>query len=230
MDVVVKGRHQAVSDSFRDHAAEKVSKVEQLSPRAQAVEVQLRHENARNREEEQRVEITVFQKGPVLRAEASADDKYAALDLAWAKLLERLRRVKDRGKVTRTGHRRNHSTGEALASMEVVDPLIPDEADEAAPQSAESPVESAPAGDDGTNGRIQAEGDSPVVLREKRFPAQPIGLEEALNRMEMVGHDFYLFIDEDTTQPSVVYRRKGWSYGVIALDETLTAEDAESMS
>ena len=206
MDVVVKGRHQAVSDSFRDHAAEKVSKVEQLSPRAQAVEVQLRHENTRSREEEQRVEITVFQKGPVLRAEASADDKYAALDLAWAKLLERLRRVKDRGKVARSGHRRNHSTGEALASMEVVDPLIPSEQDgaAAAPQAEDDAV---PAGADPTNGRIQAEGDSPVVLREKRFPAQPIGLEEALNRMEMVGHDFYLFIDEDTAQPSVVYRR-----------------------
>src|SRR5699024_5289122 len=209
MDVVVKGRHQAVSDSFRDHAAEKVSKVEQLSPRAQAVEVQLRHENTRSREEEQRVEITVFQKVPVPRAEASADDKYAALDLAWAKLLERLRRVKDRGKVARSGHRRNHSTGEALATMEVVDPLIPSEQDgaAAAPQAEDDAV---PAGDDPTNGRIQAEGDSPVVLREKRFPAQPIGLEEALNRMEMVGHDFYLFIDEDTAQPSVVYRRKGW--------------------
>ena len=229
MDVVVKGRHQAVSDSFRDHAAEKVSKVEQLSPRAQAVEVQLRHENTRSREEEQRVEITVFQKGPVLRAEASADDKYAALDLAWAKLLERLRRVKDRGKVARSGHRRNHSTGEALASMEVVDPLIPSEQDgaAAAPQAEDDAV---PAGDDPTNGRIQAEGDSPVVLREKRFPAQPIGLEEALNRMEMVGHDFYLFIDEDTTQPSVVYRRKGWSYGVIALDESLTPENSGTTS
>ena len=229
MDDVVKGRHQAVSDSFRDHAAEKVSKVEQLSPRAQAVEVQLRHENTRSREEEQRVEITVFQKGPVLRAEASADDKYAALDLAWAKLLERLRRVKDRGKVARSGHRRNHSTGEALASMEVVDPLIPSEQDgaAAAPQAEDDAV---PAGDDPTNGRIQAEGDSPVVLREKRFPAQPIGLEEALNRMEMVGHDFYLFIDEDTAQPSVVYRRKGWSYGVIALDESLTPENSGTTS
>ena len=229
MDVVVKGRHQAVSDSFRDHAAEKVSKVEQLSPRAQAVEVQLRHENTRSREEEQRVEITVFQKGPVLRAEASADDKYAALDLAWAKLLERLRRVKDRGKVARSGHRRNHSTGEALASMEVVDPLIPSEQDgaAAAPQAEDDAV---PAGADPTNGRIQAEGDSPVVLREKRFPAQPIGLEEALNRMEMVGHDFYLFIDEDTAQPSVVYRRKGWSYGVIALDESLTPENSGTTS
>ena len=229
MDVVVKGRHQAVSDSFRDHAAEKVSKVEQLSPRAQAVEVQLRHENTRSREEEQRVEITVFQKGPVLRAEASADDKYAALDLAWAKLLERLRRVKDRGKVARSGHRRHHSTGEALANMEVVDPLIPSEQDgaAAAPQAEDDAV---PAGDDPTNGRIQAEGDSPVVLREKRFPAQPIGLEEALNRMEMVGHDFYLFIDEDTAQPSVVYRRKGWSYGVIALDESLTPENSGTTS
>ena len=229
MDVVVKGRHQAVSDSFRDHAAEKVSKVEQLSPRAQAVEVQLRHENTRSREEEQRVEITVFQKGPVLRAEASADDKYAALDLAWAKLLERLRRVKDRGKVARSGHRRNHSTGEALASMEVVDPLIPSEQD-GAPAAAPAEDDAVPAGEDPTNGRIQAEGDSPVVLREKRFPAQPIGLEEALNRMEMVGHDFYLFIDEDTAQPSVVYRRKGWSYGVIALDESLTPENSGTTS
>lgn len=228
MDVVVKGRHQAVSDSFRNHATEKVAKVEQLSPRAQAVEVQLRHENARNREEEQRVEITVYQKGPVLRAEASADDKYAALDLAWAKLLERLRRVKDRNKVTRSGHRRSTSTGEALASMAVVDPLIPQ--DDAPAAAAQAPADAAEDAADATNGRIQAVGDSPVVLREKRFPAQPIGIEDALNRMEMVGHDFYLFIDEDTQQPSVVYRRKGWSYGVIALDESLATDDVESMS
>lgn len=228
MDVVVKGRHQAVSDSFRDHAADKVSKVEQLSPRAQAVEVQLRHENTRNREQEQRVEITVFQKGPVLRAEASADDKYAALDLAWAKLLERLRRVKDRGKVNRTGHRRQNSTGEALASMEVIDPLVPQEG--VVPAAKDEATTGAVDASDQTNGRIKAEGDSPVILREKRFPAQPIGIEEALNRMEMVGHDFYLFIDEENEQPSVVYRRKGWSYGVIALDETMAVEDAEAAS
>lgn len=228
MDVVVKGRHQAVSDSFRNHATEKVSKVEQLSPRAQAVEVQLRHENTRNREQEQRVEITVFQKGPVLRAEASADDKYAALDLAWAKLLERLRRVKDRSKVNRTGHRRKNSTGEALASMEVIDPLVPKDGE--ARTTKDEPTTAAVDASDQTNGRIQAEGDSPVVLREKRFPAQPIGIEEALNRMEMVGHDFYLFIDEENEQPSVVYRRKGWSYGVIALDESMSPEDAEAVS
>ncbi len=42
-------------------------------------------------------------------------------------------------------------------------------------------------------------------------------LEDALNQMELVGHDFYLFHDSDTGQPSVVYRRRGWSYGVIHL-------------
>ncbi|HLS34391.1 MAG TPA: ribosome-associated translation inhibitor RaiA [Brevibacterium sp.] len=230
MDVVVKGRHQAVSNSFQAHATEKVSKVEQLSPRAQAVEVQLRHENAKNREEEQRVEITVFQKGPVLRAEAAADDKYAALDLAWAKLLERLRRTKDRNKVARSGHRRQSSTGEALAAMPVIDPLVPADGEGVIPEPADDSAAPAPDASDQTNGRIRAEGDSPVVLREKRFPAQPIGLEEALNRMEMVGHDFYLFIDEENEQPSVVYRRKGWSYGVIALDDTMTPESAEATS
>ena len=228
MDVVVKGRHQAVSDSFQAHAAEKVSKVEQLSPRAQAVEVQLRHENTKNREEEQRVEITVFQKGPVLRAEAAADDKYAALDLAWAKLLERLRRTKDRNKVARSGHRRKSSTGEALAAMPVIDPLVPEDGSVAEPHDGSA--NGVPDASDQTNGRIRAEGDSPVVLREKRFPAQPIGIEEALNRMEMVGHDFYLFIDEENEQPSVVYRRKGWSYGVIALDDTMSPDSAEVSS
>ena len=61
-----------------------------------------------------------------------------------------------------------------------------------------------------------------MVLREKNFPATPIGIEEALNRMEMVGHDFYLYIDEENAKPSVVYRRKGWSYGVITLDPEIT--------
>lgn len=220
MDVVVKGRNQAVSDSFRTHVEDKVSKVEQLSPRAQAVEVQVKHENSRNPEIEERVEITVFAKGPVLRAEAAADDKYAALDLAWAKLLERLRRAKDRSKVARSGHRRKSSTAEALANMEVVDPLLPQESDESA--ASDSDVEENAVK---TNGRIRAEGDSPVVLREKKFPAHPIGIEEAVGRMEMVGHDFYLFIDEETSHPSVVYRRKGWSYGVIALDGSLVAEE-----
>ena len=88
MDIVVKGRGLAISDSFRTHIEDKISKAEKLSPDAQAVEVNITHEESVRRPDEAvRVEITVFSRGAVLRAEAHASDKYAALDLAWAKLL-----------------------------------------------------------------------------------------------------------------------------------------------
>ncbi|WP_210605149.1 ribosome hibernation-promoting factor, HPF/YfiA family [Brevibacterium oceani] len=211
MDIVVNGRQLTISDSFRAHIEDKIAKVEQLAPRAQRVEVHVTHEkNSRQPETSERVELTVVAKGPAIRAEAMASDKYAALDLAWAKLVERLRRARDRHKVPRSGHHRKESTAEVLAKMPVAEPLDPGQEAETAVSANESA--------DQTNGRIKAEGDSPVVLREKTFTASPIGIEEALNRMELVGHDFYLFIDEESSKPSVVYRRKGWSYGVIALD------------
>lgn len=214
MDIVVNGRQLTISDSFRAHIQDKIAKVEQLAPRAQRVEVHVAHEkNSRQPETSERVELTVVAKGPAIRAEAMASDKYAALDLAWAKLVERLRRARDRNKVPRAGHHRKESTAEALAKMPVADSLVPDEGEVI---DANESVNN-----DQTNGRIKAEGDSPVVLREKTFNAAPIGIEEALNRMELVGHDFYLFIDEESSKPSVVYRRKGWSYGVITLDHEL---------
>ncbi|GAA1796308.1 MULTISPECIES: ribosome hibernation-promoting factor, HPF/YfiA family [Brevibacterium] len=219
MDIVVTGRQLTISDSFRAHIEDKIAKVEQLAPRAQRVEVHVAHDkNTKQPETSERVELTVVAKGPVIRAEAMASDKYAALDLAWAKLVERLRRARDRNKVSRVGRHRKESTAEALAKMPVAEPLGGTEADADAETTASTP--------DQTNGRIKAEGDSPVVLREKSFAAAPIGIEEALNRMELVGHDFYLFIDEESSKPSVVYRRKGWSYGVIALDEDLVSEEA----
>ena len=76
-------------------------------------------------------------------------------------------------------------------------------------------------GDDETRQEVAGlviEGDGPLVVREKEFDAQPLTLAQALDEMELVGHDFFLFHDADTDQPSVVYRRRGWSYGVIHLD------------
>ena len=58
---------------------------------------------------------------------------------------------------------------------------------------------------------------TPVVIRTKDFDAEWMTVEEAVDRMELVGHDFFLFIDARSDHPSVVYRRKGWDYGVISL-------------
>jgi len=214
MEIVVVGRHAEVPERFRRHVEDKLAKVAQLAPRAQRVDVEVTHEkNPRLSEISERVELTVLGKGPVVRAEAHADDPYAALDIATTKLMERLRRARDR--------RKDHHKGAGtLSPVEVHTDQAP-EADEA--PEAPAPVTSA----DGTVER--ALGDSPIVIREKLHSAHPMTLDDALYEMEMVGHDFFLFIDAETSLPSVAYRRRGWSYGVIRLDSPVSAPEAQAV-
>ena len=204
VDIVVTGRHTQVTDRFRQHLEEKLSKVPQLLPRVSRIDVVVTHEKAvRNCDA---VEITCHAKGPVIRAEACTDDPYSALDSALDKLFERLRRVSDRKRVSRTGRRVPESVAQATGRL----------ADGTADTSEGSPA----GGETDTtaqNGAFGAVGDSPIEVREKVHASSPMTLEDALNQMEMVGHDFFLFHDSDTGQPSVVYRRRGWSYGVIHL-------------
>jgi hypothetical protein len=63
-------------------------------------------------------------------------------------------------------------------------------------------------------------GEGPLVVREKTHEAQPMSLDQAMYEMELVGHDFYLFVEKDSGLPSVVYRRRGYDYGVIHLRTT----------
>jgi len=205
VDIVVTGRHAQVTDRFREHLEDKLSKVPQLLPKVSRVDVVVSHEKtARNSES---VEITCHAKGPVIRAEAATEDKYTALDAALDKLFERLRRVGDRRRVSRGGRRVPESVALATSRLSPgtngLDGLEGDgEGDGAAADAVTT---------------FGALGDSPIEVREKIHASAPMTLEEALNQMELVGHDFYLFHDADTDQPSVVYRRRGWSYGVIHL-------------
>jgi hypothetical protein len=57
-----------------------------------------------------------------------------------------------------------------------------------------------------------------MVVREKTHQAAPMTLDQALYEMELVGHDFFLFVDKETELASVVYRRRGYDYGVIRLE------------
>ncbi|MFV0461715.1 MAG: ribosome hibernation-promoting factor, HPF/YfiA family [Nostocoides sp.] len=199
MDIVVTGRHTDVSEKFRRHLNDKLAKVATLSPRTQRVDVVISHEaNKRQAKACDKVEITCHAKGKVIRAEACQDDRYAALDVALDKLLERLRRAGDRRRVSR-GRRTPESVARASARTSV----------------AESPQEiSADSEPEGDGDRF---GDSPIEVREKVHESRPMTLEDALQEMELVGHDFFLFQDVETGQPSVVYRRRGWSYGVLHL-------------
>jgi ribosomal subunit interface protein len=201
MEVVVTGRHCELSDRYRSHVAEKLSRLEKHDHRIIRVQVEVENErNPRQHDRAVKVELTAFSKGPVIRAEAAAEDKMGALDLAVDKMASQMRRAADRRRV----HHGRHtpvSVGEALAGTPV-EPL---------PTEDETVI-------DRKVGPIDVTGDGPLVVREKSHAAAPMTLDQALYEMELVGHDFYLFVDKESERPSVVYRRRGYDYGVISLD------------
>jgi ribosomal subunit interface protein len=216
MEFMISGRNLTVSDRFREYAGEKISKIESLGDKVQRVDAKVSKEtNARQTGDQLTVEVTVLGRGPVIRAEATAADKFAAFDLAYTKLLERLRRAKDRKKVHH-GRHTPKAVREATASLEPAstsEPLYV-EASHRNDEPQAAPAESSPY--DREN--VIPAGDSPVLIRRKVFPAASLSLDDAVDNMELVGHDFYLFVDKATNTPSVVYRRRGWTYGVITLD------------
>ena len=209
MEIVVKGRNSEISDQFREHVHEKLLRIEKYDQRQKIhrVEVEVTHEkNPRQHDRAARVEMTLRSRGPAVRAEASSTDQHSALDAAMDKLESRLRKAVDRLRVHH-GNRTPQSVSAAIgdvgqgdADASEVDGLL---ARGALADNA---------------GPVDIVGDGPLVVREKIHEAQPMTLDQALYAMEMVGHDFYLFVDKDSMKPSVIYLRKGYDYGVIHLD------------
>jgi ribosomal subunit interface protein len=217
MEISIYGLGLGITDRFRAYATEKAEKVDHLAEKALAFEIKVSRHNEKNGATgDDRVELTLIGPGPLVRAESNGSDKYVALDLALDKLVERLRRAKDRHKVHRGQHRPVSLREAATNGFSVVDVRPADVAVmERVRTGAIDVVDAEPAGPDDEDW-------SPVVIRKKVFAAVPMTVDDALYYMELVGHDFYLFIDAETDRPSVVYRRKGWDYGVIGLDAEAT--------
>ncbi|GGH37711.1 ribosome hibernation-promoting factor, HPF/YfiA family [Microbacterium album] len=208
MDTHISGVGVGVTDRFRSVVEEKTARIATLAPRAMRLEVKVTHQAHRNgRVEDDVVELTIIGKGPVIRAEACAGDKFAALDVALDKLVEQLRRAKDK-RVTGRLHPRGAHYEKGSGALQGID-VQPAPADVIeAVVTGEVPVVSE---------REEEDDYTPVVIRTKTFDPEWMTVEEAVDRMELVGHDFFLFIDARTDHPSVVYRRRGWDYGVISL-------------
>jgi ribosomal subunit interface protein len=264
MDITFKGRHATVPERFRRHATAKLAKLEKLDQRALRVDVEVSKENnPRQADRCTRVELTIRSRGPAIRAEAAADEMYAALDLAFAKLEGQLRRAAERRKGRRVdGPVRSvdaasavsaSQTGQAAAVGALLETAGPEEAALELAASTESVTVGRPRGRRKVNGRsrqeslvplpampgaaenldagdrdaedtsglvpIQMEGDGPLVVREKFHPSGPMTIDQALLEMELVGHDFYAYHDSQCGKFSVVYRRRGYDYGVIRLVE-----------
>jgi ribosomal subunit interface protein len=281
MDITFKGRHTSVPERFRRHASVKLARLEKLDHNAIRIDVEVSTErNPRQADHSERVELTIRSRGPAIRAEAAADDRYAALDLAFIKLEGRLRKAAERRK-TRRSELTVRSTdaltavaaapaeasamaAEAAALADVEIPAIPQPDDAAVldgrrihektngkttarfaakagtrmngHRRAESVLSLPDFPDDDTDldlgdsgdrttseddgsGMVpmQMQGDGPLIVREKFHASHPMTIDDALLEMELVGHDFFAFQDIQCGKFSVIYRRRGYDYGVIRL-------------
>jgi ribosomal subunit interface protein len=214
VDIVVKGRNVEVPDHYRQHVADKLRKVERYDQKIISVDVELFHEkNPRQSDSCQRVEITCFSRGPVVRAEAVSGDFYSALDAAITKLDSRLRRAADRRRI----HRGRHAPVSVAAATAALARSAPGSGAQSGsergglwPDNADLEVDMWEAQDDNNQPWR--------IVREKEHPGEPMTVEDALFHMELLGHDFYLFNDKESGRPSVVYRRRAYDYGVLSLN------------
>ena len=221
MDIVVKGRNVEVPEHYRQHLSEKLEKVERFDDKIIRFEVELSHEkNPRQSDHCQRVEITCVSRGPVVRAEACSETFYTALDTAITKLSARLRRSADRRRVHHGRHAPT-SVAAATAGLPTDDLMFSEAASRRS--SSEAPFAAALASESDRGGSgvavlTEESDDQPWhIARTKEHSTEPMTIDDALFQMELVGHDFYLFMDKDSGRPSVVYRRRAYDYGVITL-------------
>jgi ribosomal subunit interface protein len=236
VDIIFRGRRTGVPERFREYATAKLGKIVKLDQKTISIDVEITLErNPRQSAQRERVELTVYSRGPVIRAEAAADDRFQALDRAAAKLETHMRRACDRRKPRKPGHAVPAEPVPVVAAAASSQP--------AAGPALDGGPDSTPAGpaadaslDDWPDTEVRLddvvpipmEGDGPLVVREKFHNATPMTIDRALHEMELVGHDFFLFRDEASRLPSVVYRRRGYDYGVIRLVEEVSRQPSRS--
>lgn len=189
MNLKYRAHNTTVSDDLREYAGKKLVRLERLLPRIDDVAIELTHEETRSAAQRYRVQITVHAANSVLRGDERAADARSALDLAADVVVHQARR---HGKRIHDRHRGGASKEQAAAMA-----APPDE-----------PV----AEEDADVGEYVAG----HVVRVKHFEAKAMRQEEAMAQMDLVGHDFFLFLDAASGDYAVLYKRKDGGYGLLS--------------
>ena len=200
MKIQVKGRHVVVTDALREHAEEKLSRLhrylqERHIDEVTRVELELWVEKNRSIADSQVAEATIFTRGPVIRAREASNDMYAAIDLVTEKLERQAKKYRDR--VQHRTLRHQDKVGALPADFVPAGiPLLPEK--RVADQSLA----------DGNH-------KEPIIVKSKSFALKPMSVEEAALQLELVGHDFFVFTNAETSDTNVVYRRDDGHFGLI---------------
>jgi ribosome hibernation promoting factor len=187
----VSGRNLDITAPIREYAERKLARIERHLTEDTRVDLELAIERNRSISANQHAELTVWTRGPVLRAHEYAEDMYAAIDLAVDKLDRQVRRYRERRRHWRPHHQ--------ARDIEALLPLADDE--EAATFT-------------GGNG-AEPELPIPTIVKTKRFNMKPMHPDEAALQLELVGHEFYVFLNAESDSVAVIYRRRDGNLGVI---------------
>jgi ribosomal subunit interface protein len=202
VDVVVLGRHVDVSPGVRDHTVAMLQRLEKFAPDVRRVDVDYLapHNGTRGRGNDAQCEILVHLTKHLVKGTAAAPDQRTALDRAFHRVEEQMRRLHERRTDRRHGQtrraRRNGAGAGAGAGATATDAPAVDAGTLIAPD------------DDGSDEGFR-------VVRAKQFEVKPMAVEEAALQMELLGHDFFLFTSAESGRAAVIYRRRDGSFGLI---------------
>ena len=216
--VHISARNTEMPDYIAVHARERLSKAQRFGIVFDRVEVMLHGErNPRNAAAARRVEITGHSPGSVVRAEFAASDWLTAFDSCLDRWHERVRRTSERRASRRRG-RYGHGPDVVASAQSSADELG------ASGLAGGPPVDRALTLGDGVVPGLDLRV-GPFAVREKTHRGLALSVEEAIDAMEMVGHDFYAFVERGSGQFCVVYQRKAFTYGLLRLDVCDTSSD-----
>jgi putative sigma-54 modulation protein len=187
MQLTVHGRNVEVTDWIRGYVEKKVDRLERYLPQMKEIRAELTQRDTRSANDRYTAQITVLAGGQILRAEESTSDIFASIDATIDKMSKQVRRFKGR---------RYDSKRRASAAISMEAEMV----DDAAVLEAEA-----------EEGQVA----TGQIMRRKEFMLQPMNEDEAVEQMELLGHDFYIFFNPDVNAINVIYRRKDENYGLL---------------
>ena len=188
MSITVTGRKMPVTDALREYAEEKIGnsmKVMDIDPLVAEVVLFVEKNPANPRPAV--CEVTLRTKGHIIRVEEHEEDMYAAIDVAAAKVVRQLRKYK-----TKVVDRKLRAADETIRM-----------------------AETAAAGELEVDGLMQELAADDEVVRVKTIEFEPLTEEEALVKIDLLGHDFFAYTDRDSGMVNVLYRRDDGGYGLL---------------
>jgi putative sigma-54 modulation protein len=194
VQVTVSARHTDVPDDLRKMAEEKIGRLSRFVEGLETAEVHFsEHKNPRIADKEV-CEVTIEGHGHHVRCKVQAVDGYQAVDKAYEKLEHQLHKLKTKLNRRNHGRPKAHKKVDALGAVAAV-----------AAEQAEAEAAAA----------AEAAGEGPQIVKAKRFAIHPMTADEAVERMELLGHGFFFFTNIETSRSAVVYRRDDGNVGLI---------------